>query len=577
MASTHYHIDDMGEAIRRGVVPARPEDPTTYVFPTVSTTTSRGGRQTWVVRVRLLGPDGRPTPVLPEYFGPPAPPLPGFAGEIWTESRRLAADGAPGPPRAGALPTFVRAGKNLGKKNATNPLTQALRDAFGLYNKALKSARGAATGTGAETGGPEAPDAAHLGSAAPDAMHLGTAGDPQPPPMLLKRLDSEKGATLTDADFARGITAQRKLDGVRLVAYLGSDDAVHFYSRTASEYPPPSPHITAELGSLLRGPLPEVGTIPDDLPMPADAAAATALLRPYIDGELYVHGRRQAWISGQARREEKDVVLLEFHVFDVFFPGLAAAGVGVPSWARQAYLDDLFAGAAAAAAAHVVRVEDTHVATRAAFDAYYARALADGYEGAILRRDDAEYRYGIKNYHSTNVLKMKPFHDAEFRVVDYAQGTKGKAVGAIIWIAEVPLEDATDPRDRKFRVTQKDMSLDDQRTVFRCLGEVVEPAGPGRPALTRFARDFLGQPLTVTFPDRSEKGKPLQAKARAFRTYEGGPALDPIRRLFDECAARHPQATTDRHPQARSNEVAVDLTDRPDAEGSGPAYPGPQG
>jgi hypothetical protein len=54
---------------------------------------------------------------------------------------------------------------------------------------------------------------------------------------------------------------------------------------------------------------------------------------------------------------------------------------------------------------------------------------------------------------------------------------------------------------------------------------------------TRFERDVKGLPLTVEFAESSaETGKPLQAKALTFRTYESGPDNDPIRKLMAECA-----------------------------------------
>jgi hypothetical protein len=78
------------------------------------------------------------------------------------------------------------------------------------------------------------------------------------------------------------------------------------------------------------------------------------------------------------------------------------------------------------------------------------------------------------------------------------------------------------------------MSYPDRYALFRCLGELV--AGPDGAPLTRFARDLHGLPLTVEFRELSPKtGKPLQAKALAFRTYEAGPGADPVKKLFDEC------------------------------------------
>ncbi len=137
---------------------------------------------------------------------------------------------------------------------------------------------------------------------------------------------------------------------------------------------------------------------------------------------------------------------------------------------------------------------------------------------------------------SAALLKIKPTYDDEFPVVGITQGTKGKAVGALIWICEVARP--VDPRDKTFNVVPKDMTDDQRRRLYKCLNaEVPDPKNPSK-KITRFDRDLKGLPLTVAFSELSTKtGKPLQAKALAFRTYEGGPERDPVRKLLLECAA----------------------------------------
>jgi len=510
------YIRDMSEALRAGTVPGSfdPER-TVFTFPEVETENSRGGRQVWTAEVRLLR-DGAPVRIEPEYLAQPVPGLPGDVGEITTLSRNIGADGLAGPPRAGARPTRVAKGKNLGKANATNVITQALRDAFSLYNKMRRRASPAAAAAPGE-GAPEA-----------DAPEVGESPGPlQPPPMLLQKIDQTRGGTLGPAEFERGITAQRKLNGVRLVVYLGGDGRVMFYSRTSVNYPAP-PHLAAELARFLAPPLPGL-----DRAEPGTDAGA-----PYLDGELYLHGKSLNWITGQAHREVKSQdELLEFHNFDVFFPALKAAGSDLSSAERQAYLDALHAREVKKEAPHVIRVENRRVKSRAELDAFMDEALAEGYEGVVARKDWAPYRYSYNNYHGNAVVKVKPIYDSEFTVVGYTQGRKGKAVGTVIWIAEVDPEHVVDPADKTFNVTPKDLSEDESRTIYQCLGEIVRPESPGgTPALTRFDRDFRGRPLTVEYPERSAKtGKPVQAKALTFRTYEGGPQADPVRRLFEEC------------------------------------------
>jgi ATP-dependent DNA ligase len=477
---------------------------TVYAFPTLAYTGARGATRLWTIRVRLIA-GGDYVPITDAMLDQPPPGLDDHRAEITVESQQE------GGKVRDVVPTYVGAGKNLGKKNATNCITQALRDALGLYNKQRRRTDVAEVSAAAPDAAPDAAPAT-APDAAPDAAP-DDSFDPRPPPMLVKKSGETREATLTSADFASGVTAQRKLNGVHLVVHAEADGRLALYSRTGAAYPGLKP-IVAEMEPFFD-------------------AAPDANGPPYFDGELYAHGKTLNWISGQARRGDDDGAL-EFHVFDVFFPRAKAAGQEMASRDRQAYLDAAFT-AAKHTHPHVVRVENFPVANAAELDALVARFLADGYEGAIARKDDAGYRYGYNGYHSANLLKIKPTFDAEFPVVGFTQGSRGKEVGAVIWECEVP----GGPDDRRFTVVPKDMSYEERRALFQCLGELVPgPGGPGAAAVTRFERDLRGRPLTVEYREVSAKtGKPLQAKALAFRTYESGPAADPVRALLAECGA----------------------------------------
>lgn len=496
MAGGNTHIPNMRHALEAGELPGGFADlgRTVYAFPTLAYAGARGATRLWTVRVRLIA-GGDYVPITDAMLDQPPPGLDGHRAEITVESQQA------GGKVRDIVPTYVGVGKNLGKKNATNCVTQALRDALGIYNKQRRR-------TDVAEVAPE--DVAKVEARGPD---------PRPPPMLVKKLGETREATLTPADFAAGVTAQRKLNGVHLVVYAGADGRPALYSRTGVTYPGLAP-VVAEMGPMFAA---------------ARRLGAAGTGPPYFDGELYVHGETLNWISGQARRGDDDGEL-ELHIFDVFFPCATAAGRDMASRDRQAYLDEVFA-AADHAHPHVVRVENFPAADAAALEALAARFLADGYEGAIARKDGASYRYSYNGYHSANLLKIKPTFDAEFPVVGFTQGSRGKEVGAVIWECEVPAP--VDPADRRFTVVPKDMGYEERRALFRCLGELVPgPGGPGAAAVTRFERDLRGRPLTVEFREVSAKtGKPLQAKALAFRTYESGPAADPVRALLAECGA----------------------------------------
>ncbi len=555
MTSSAVHIRDMYEALQAGLLPGGfNTDRTVYSYPTVRSISSRGAELLWTVRVRLLGVDG-PVPVEDAWLRQPAPQLAGFRGEIVTEALQKG-----GKIRKGGRPTYITSGKNLGRKNATNVITQALRDALGQYNRQLNK------------------------SAAPPSAARASIGS-RPLPMMVKRMGDTRSATLSEAVFSQGVTLQRKFNGVRLVAYLDKDEwkrsapggsenlaesddkkRVVLYSRTGSSYHGLA-NIREELRQLfavspqvppaLLAPLPGCPEARQPAQMPSRAVAAYRKPAVYLDGESYKHGKSLSWISGQARRQgqgqgQAGPATLEYHVFDCFFPVAKAAGHDMPSIHRQQYLDRLFdeAQRRGLLLRHVMRAKNFPiVAAQPGTSMERVRRLAsgfvrEGYEGAIARKDCAGYRYSVGGYHSSNLVKIKPLYDSEFTVTGYTQGLRGKDVGAVIWICEVDKEHVVDPQNKTFAVVPKEMTYRERYRVYRCLPEevanapeVVAKGGPER--LSRFDRDFRGKPLTVEYPERSSKtGKPIQAKAVAFRTYEGPAApgaLSPLGRLYEEC------------------------------------------
>lgn len=464
MASTAVHIANMREAIESGEVPGKfTSGRTLFTFPQLEYTNARGANQQWTIMVRLLHNE-KYIAINQSYLDSPVPELDEYVAEITVKALQ---DG--GKIRE-IVPTYVCDGKNIGKKNATNCITQALRDALGLYNKQVK--------------------------------RYGPADlDMRPPPMLVKKLGDSREAVLTPASFKTGITVQRKLNGVHFVMYKADDDIIG-YSRTGAQYPG-QVQIASEMQAMFTN----------------------AVGSPYFDGELYVHGKTLNWISGQARRDDDDGNL-EFHIFDVFFPD----NTSIISRDRQLYLDTFFAASVGIAHPHIKRVENFPVRSSIEMNSLAKQFLGEKYEGAIARKDIAGYRYGYNNYHSANLLKIKPKFDSEFPVVDYTQGTRGKDVGAVIWICEVP--NPIDPRDTLFNVVPKDMTLEERYAIFKCLGVKID-------GKSRFERDVKGLPLTIEYNELSTiTGKPLQAKALAFRTYEAGP--DPIKALLRDCLPQQP-------------------------------------
>jgi hypothetical protein len=510
MANTAKRIANVKKAIESGEIPgAFAEDRTTFEFPVLEYPGSRGASLQWSIKVTLLGADGKPVAITDAMLDQPAAELPkNYKAEITTIACQK------GGKIRDVQPTYITEGKSLNKSNATTAITQAIREAKSKYDHKKRTAQAEET-TNEEQD--KEPEVAKQGL--------------RPLPMLVKKEGETRDATLTPADFKEGVILQRKLNGVRAVTYWDqARQDMACYSRTGIDYPC-QPGILAEMKALnSTAPSMRPGTY--GTPAVMSKELEKAYLFPYFDGELYKHGESLNVVSGQARRvTEKGkpgkAVTLNYYIFDVFFPRAIELGDDMPSTQRQAYLDAVFEAAAKAGQKHphLVRVENEPVHSLAEIKERTKEYLKEGYEGSIARKARAGYKYSEHNYHSSGLLKFKPIFDSEFAVVGYTQGERGKDVGAIVWICEVP--DPVNPRDKTFSVVPKDMTYDMRYAIYELVNKPVD----GK--ITRFDKDIKGLPMTIEYQEiNHQTGKPLRAKALAFRTYEGGPDEDPIARLY---------------------------------------------
>lgn len=449
-------------------------DRTAWVFPAVITMTSHGKESSWQIRVSVVKSAGNPTdepefmPIIDEYFDSSTVMTgligwfkvdTGIAGTI---SKRVA--------------TLVTTGKNLGKKSATNVFTQALRDALGLYNTQAKKA----------TARPVVIN--NTNNATAITMY---------PPMLAQVYSAVYGKSWpqsTNSVNLDGTTAtdsvtmyiQPKYNGVRGVFVLDTTvtpNTVVMYSRRKNLYPGFA-YIKEELAPVL-----------------ADAAAKG--LQLYLDGELYKHGIALQDISGYARREDKTGdIKLDFMLYDCY----VANKPEMLYVDRKAILDDIFA--------KFPLVYTKQVPTRACSDldcatAVYKQALADGFEGAMVRLN-APYRVSYNEYHSPVLLKMKPVFDAELTIVSYGIATKGKAAGAIMITCAVNDTEGAPT----FPVTPA-MEIADRVALAKRMGEV-ESNGK-----THFENHWLGRKIIVEYDELSKDKVPLRARTKmTVRTWD---------------------------------------------------------
>ncbi len=533
-------IANVKEAIESGEIPGTfTEDRTTFEYPVLEYPGSRGTPLQWSIKVTLLGAGGKPAAITDEMLDQPVAVLPkGYKAEITTIACQK------GGKVRDVLPTYVTQGKAL---NKTNAITQALREAASKYDHKKRTAQ-------AEEQGPEEHPQKDKTPARGDQAVTGR--DLRPLPMLVNKEGATRDSTLTPADFMEGVIIQKKLNGVRAIMYTDpTNSTVACYSRTGIDYPCQKTILDEMREIAAVAPVVQPGEYGTKPTLSKELTEAYA--RPYFDGEIYKHGEALNWISGQARRgnthQEKD---LQYHVFDVFFPYAIALGEDMPSEHRQAYLSAAFSAASKLGHPHIVRVENEPIHSLTDIKARMKDYLKEGYEGAIARKARAGYRYSDHNYHSSGLLKFKPIFDSEFAVIGYTQGTRGKDVGAVVWICEVP--NAPDPRDKTFNVVPKDMTYDMRYAIYSVLSE------KDKDGKTRFDKDIKGLPMTLEYQETNLKtGKPLRAKALAFRSYERKPgetSEDPVASLYEDAEHLVDEKKATGKPPGRPKQTARKAT-----------------
>lgn len=351
-----------------------------FVFDTIKTTNQAGDESTWTIKVVAYDKDKEKNIKFKlNMLKSPVVQLPkNIIGRYYVENITHT-----GHTRDSDI-TDVLVGKNIGKKNATTSVGQAILMANSLYqNKLNKSDSGTKKASSIE----------------------------RPLPMLVKKEGSTGKAAITTAELEDGIIVEPKLDGIRMVAHINKDGDVELYSRTAK---------------VFYG----LTQIEKDV---ADMLYKQNLYRPeeiYLDGEIYLHGKQLQYISGAVRGEgEKsgDVVKseLKYYIFDCFLP----KHLDMLQKDRKEILDKLFSNGNYP---NLVLVEGRVVNNRKDLDKVYEDYLKDGYEGAIARRKNRVYEFGKNNYHSDALLKIKPVETDEFEIVGYKDGS-GKDKGAVIF------------------------------------------------------------------------------------------------------------------------------------------------
>eukprot|EP01008_Symbiontida_sp_HLA12_P000203 NODE_11_length_2584_cov_2.919951_g10_i0.p1 GENE.NODE_11_length_2584_cov_2.919951_g10_i0~~NODE_11_length_2584_cov_2.919951_g10_i0.p1 ORF type:complete len:390 (+),score=76.11 NODE_11_length_2584_cov_2.919951_g10_i0:245-1414(+) len=248
-------------------------------------------------------------------------------------------------------------GKNIGRANETTPYEQAELEMASRIRKQVDKGYTA-----------EMPEA---GAQATNALGLAK-------PMLATVWSKVKPESI-DWDNCFG---QYKLDGHRAMY----EDEV-LYSRQGKEIK--LPHIKEPLAALKE----YWGyTLP-------------------LDGELYCHGIPLQQIGSLVKRPREESTQLVYHVYDCV--------VDAPYERRLNYLQEYLSPVGIDGSS--IRLLNTvRISSVAEAQQLQAEAIADGYEGAILRHGTYGYE---DDKRSRNLLKLKDYQDAEFKIIGVTKAT----------------------------------------------------------------------------------------------------------------------------------------------------------
>ena len=205
--------------------------------------------------------------------------------------------------------------------------------------------------------------------------------------MLCKVMDRDK-TSQTDKQWL----ASYKHDGVRCLLFL-RDGEVHTASRGGQDYDIPATYIRQD---------PYVIQIFNENP------------DMILDGEIYRHLWNLQTISGLCRREElveehKELVFHCYDIVDTTLPfKIRAQKLGMFNKSRP---DD----------SRIIFVEHRPVKGLAQIMQMHDEAIANGYEGLVVRDPEKEYKPGARD---NRMMKIKLFTDSEFKIVGLVEGLR---------------------------------------------------------------------------------------------------------------------------------------------------------
>ncbi len=330
-------------------------------WPVLFKKTSTGAIQYWKVRVLAEAFITEVVPGVKKPDGPDVGVIVTEYGQFGTESPQMTSD-------------TVSEGKNVGKKNETTAVEQAVKEANSRWEKQLKK------------GYVQSKESA-------EAEELDEIIEGGISPMLAHTF-SKHGHKIAYPAYM-----QPKLDGIRCIAVI-SGGVCTLWSRTRKPINS-MPHIQAELEACFGN------------------------MELVLDGELYNHKLKNNFeeIVSMVRQDKphEDCTKVEYHVYDSIGEGTFEQ--------RYMKLRELFSYYEYGLIATTL-VPTVHVNEESEVMGFFERFRRFGYEGIMLRNAHGKY----VNRRSYDLQKVKEFDDEEFDIcgIEEGRGRLSGHVGAFI-------------------------------------------------------------------------------------------------------------------------------------------------
>ena len=228
-----------------------------------------------------------------------------------------------------------------------------------------------------------------------------TSQDGIPKPMLAKQVDKVTNTKIFDNSWY----ASRKIDGLRVLIYMGSDNKLHTASRGAMNY---------------DGAMVEILTHPTLIKLFKENPGLI------MDGEAYHHGYSLQKLNSIARtiKVAKDLEVLQFYWYDIVDPNSTFDE-------RWAYMNDLkdeydfTFNPERIFNYDELRIQFVPQQLISGYDnmlKLHNKFVEEGWEGLVIRDPDKVYR---PNGRTNDMIKIKVYKSEDFLVTGYELGLRG--------------------------------------------------------------------------------------------------------------------------------------------------------